>query len=126
MHDIVVYDQQRRQPRSVIQPYTRSKSNIDEVVKQLDEPKAEVKQLTDKDGLDRSYDAENDISIIDNTIYIAGTHSGRASDWYYDSFKVPSLWAVVPLVNQYKSFMLGMKAVPYIGDLARKANLAFP
>ena len=51
---------------------------------QIDEPKAEVKQLTDNDGLDRSYDAENDISVIDNTVYISGTKIGSASDWYDD------------------------------------------
>ena len=45
---------------------------------------AEVNQLTDKDGLDRSYSADNDLSIIDNTVYIAGTHMHRASDWYDD------------------------------------------
>ena len=51
------------------------------------EPKAVPKQLTDEDGLDRAYGAENDISIIDNTLYIAGTKVGRASDWYVDITK---------------------------------------
>ena len=92
-NDIVVYSQKKKQHHTVLQPYTRSKSNmdeeakkldtpkadvkqtytnpkrnIDEVVRQLDNPKAEVKQLTDKDGLDRSYDANNYISITDNTV----------------------------------------------------------
>ena len=53
LNDIVVYNQNKRQPRSVIQQVY-----IDEVVKHILEPKAEVKQLTDKDGLDRSYNAE--------------------------------------------------------------------
>lgn len=52
----------------VKQPYTNPKSNIDEVAGQLDKPKAEVTQLTDKDGLGRSCDANNDISIIVNTV----------------------------------------------------------
>ena len=70
---------------------------------------AEVNQLTDKDGLDRSYSADNDLSNIDNTVYIAGTHMHRASDWYDDFVKVPTLWNAVPIINQYKSFMFGMK-----------------
>ena len=49
----------------------RTNSDIYEVVKKLDEPEEEVKQLTDKDRLDNSNDAENDISVIDNTIGIA-------------------------------------------------------
>ena len=43
--------------------------------------KAEVNQLTDKDGSDRSYNADNDLSTIDNTLYIARTHIERAKDW---------------------------------------------
>ena len=66
------------------------------------------------------------ISITDNTVYIAGTHLGRASDWYDNIFKVPSLWIVVPIVNHYKSVMFGMEAMPYIGDLARQADKAIP
>ena len=50
----------------------------------------------------------------------------RPSDWYDDVFKVPSLWNAVPLVSQYKAFMFGMKALPYIGDLARKADSGVP
>ena len=48
----------------------------------------------------------------------------RASYWYDDNFNVPSLWNVVPIVSQYKSVMFGMKAIPYIGDLARQADKA--
>ena len=70
------------------------------MVKNIDEQN--VKQLTDKDGLDRSNSADNDISIIDNTVYIARTHLGRASDLYDDIFKVPSLWHAFPILNQYK------------------------
>ena len=62
-----------------------------------------MKELTDKDGLDRSYAAENDLSNIGNTVYIARTHVNRASDLYDDFFKVPSLWNAVPIVNHYKS-----------------------
>ena len=36
----------------------------------IDEPKEDVKQLSNKHGLDKSYDATNDISIKDNTIYV--------------------------------------------------------
>ena len=113
-------------PHTVLQPYASPKSDLDEVARQLEEPKAEVNQLTDKDGLGRSYVAENDLSIIDNTVYIAGTHMNRPSDWYADVFKVPSVWNAVPLVSQYKAFMFGMRALPYIGDLARKADLGVP
>ena len=81
------------------------KKDIDEVFENIDEPKVEVKQLTDKDRLDRSYSVDNDISIIHNTVYIAGTHFGRASNWYDDIFEVPSLWNAVPIANQYKYFI---------------------
>ena len=115
LNEIVVYDQKNTHHVSVIQP--RTNSDTGELVKKLDEPKEEVKQLTDKDGLDRSYDAANDISITDNTIYLAGTRIGRASDWYVDITNVPTLWNAVPILNQYKPFMFGMKARPYVGDL---------
>ena len=46
------------------------------------------------------------LSIFDNTSYIAGTMIGRASDWYDDIVKVPSLWNAVPITNQYKSFFV--------------------
>ena len=41
---------------------------------------------------------------IDNRVYIAETHIGRASDWYDDARTVPSLWNPVPIVNKYISF----------------------
>ena len=50
----------------------------------------------------------------------------RPSDWYDDVFKVPSLWNAVPLISQYKAFMFGMKALPYVGDLARQADKGVP
>ena len=68
LNDIVVYSQKKKIPHTVLQPYASPESDLDEVVRQLEEPQAEVKQLTDKDGLDRSYVAENDLSIIDNTV----------------------------------------------------------
>ena len=126
LNDIVVYSQKKKIPHTVMQPYASPRSDLDEVVKQLEEPKPELKQLTDKDGLDRSYEAKNDLSIIDNTVYISGTHMNRPSDWYDDVFKVPSLWNAVPLVSQYKAFMFGMKALPYVGDLARQADKGVP
>ena len=76
--------------------------------------------------MDRSYDAENDISIIDNTVYISGTKIGRTSDWHDDRVKVPSLWNAVPMVSQYKSFTFGMKVIPYKGDLASPADKVVP
>ena len=126
LNDIVVYSQKKKVPHTVLQPYASPKSDLDEVVRQLEEPKPEVKQLTDKDGLDKSYVAENDLSIIDNTRYIAGAEMNRPSDWYDDVFKVPLLWNAVPLVSQYKAFMFGMRALPYIGDLAQKADSGVP
>ena len=59
LNDIVVHSQ-KKIPHAVLQPYSSPKNDIDEVVRQLEEPKLEVKQLTDNDGLDRSYVAEND------------------------------------------------------------------
>ena len=106
LNDIVVYSQKKKIPHTVLQPYASPKSDLDEVVRQLEEPKAEVKQLTDKDGLDRSYVAENALSIIDNTVYIAGTKMNRPSDWYDDVFKVPSLRNAVPFASQYKPLYL--------------------
>ena len=48
----------------------------------------------------------------------------RASDWYNDFVKVPTLWNAVPKTIIIKFIMFGLTAVPYIGDLARKvANL---
>ena len=60
LNDIVVYSQEKKIPHTVLQPYASPKSDLDEVARQLEEPKAEVKQLTDKDGLDRSYVAGKD------------------------------------------------------------------
>ena len=77
LNDIVVYNQKKR----------RTRRDIDEVAKKTDEQHADVNQLTDKDGLDRSYSTNNDLSIIGNTVYIAGTHMNRASDWYDDFVK---------------------------------------
>ena len=59
------------------------------------EPKEVPKQLTDNDGLDRAYAPANCVSIIDNTLHIAGTKVGGASDWYDDITKVPTLWNAV-------------------------------
>ena len=53
LNDIVVYSQKKKIPHTVLQPYASPMSDLDEVVRQLEEPKAEVKQLTNKDGLDR-------------------------------------------------------------------------
>ena len=126
LNDVAVYSQKKKIPHTVLQPHASPKSDLDEVVRQLEKPKAEVNQLTDKDELDRSYVGDNVLSIIDNTVYIAGAHMKRPSDWYDDLFKVPSLWNAVPLVSQYKAFMFGMKALPYVGDLARQADKGVP
>ena len=61
---------------------------------------AEVNNLTDKDGSDRSYSVDNEFAIIDNTVYIAKAQMTRASDWYDDIVKVPTLWNAVPIINQ--------------------------
>ena len=91
-------------------------------MKKLDE----LKQLTDKYGLDRAYDAANCRSIIDNTVYISVTQIGRASDWYVDITKVRTFANLVPIVHQYKSFMFGMQALPCVRDFARKFDAALP
>ncbi|MFM7985891.1 MAG: hypothetical protein ACKPKO_41905 [Candidatus Fonsibacter sp.] len=59
-------------------------------------------------------------------MYISGTKLNRISDIYDDITKVPTIWKVVPAINMYKPLMFGMKAVPYIGDLARKVGDALP
>ena len=84
------------------------------------EPKAAPKQLTDTDGLDRAYGAADDRSIIDNTLYISRLKVGRASDWYDDITKVPTLWNAVPIVNQYTSFMFGIKALLYVWGFSKE------
>ena len=61
--------------------------------------KAEVNQLTDKAGSDRSYNADNDLSIIDNTLYIARTHIERANDWYDDFVKCANIRECRPNKN---------------------------
>ena len=40
------------------------------------------KTLPDRDGWDREYDEANDVSIQENTLYIAETRLARPSDWY--------------------------------------------
>ena len=65
----------------------------------IDAQKVEVQQITDDDGLGRSYSDDIDISIVDNTVHIAKTRVGRGSYWYDDNFKVPSLWDAVPISN---------------------------
>ena len=79
--------------------------DIDGSVTNMDEPKVEVEHLTFKDGSDKTYDAENDLSIIKSTVYISGTKIDRASDWYDDILEVPSLWNAAPVVNQWKHFV---------------------
>ena len=63
---------------------------------------------------------------LTKTIYISGTTIGRASDWYADIVKVPSIWNAFSIINQYKSSMFGMKASPYIGEVARKVDNVAP
>ena len=40
--------------------------------------------------------------------------------------KVPKLWNAVPQIKHYKSFMFGVKALPYAGELAKQADKGFP
>ena len=48
------------------------------------QPRNDIQQeeLTDRDGLDMAYKSSNDIAIIGNTLYIAGTKKDRLGDWY--------------------------------------------
>ena len=95
--------------------------------KQILQPRNHIQQvaLTDRDGLDMAYKSNNDIAIIGNTLYIARTKH-RFSDWYVKITEIPTLWNAVPIINQYKSFMLGLQALPYLGNLAGKADAAVP
>ena len=99
----------KKQPRSVIQH-----RDIQEEVNKIHEPKAEVTQLTDKDGLDRSYDAENNLSLIDHTVCIPGTKIGRASAWYDDIVKAPSLWNAGLVIGHYIIFGWYANSILYI------------
>ena len=47
LNDIVVSSQKKKIPHTVLQPYVSPESVIDEVVKHINTPKPEVKQLTD-------------------------------------------------------------------------------
>ena len=79
---MAVYNKKKRLVKSIAS-VAKSKIFLSEVVKHLEEPKEVVKKLgepkavannvTDKAGLDRAYDAADDISVIYNTLYIAGT-----------------------------------------------------
>ena len=40
--------------------------------------------------------------------------------------KVPTAWNAVPIANQYKSSVFGMKALPYVGYLSKKVDTAVP
>ena len=49
-----------------------------------------------------------------------------AGHTYGDITKIPTLWTVVPVINHSKSFMVGTEALPYVGDLAKKADIVIP
>ena len=69
-----------------------------------------------------AYSQNNDIASIGNTLCIARTKTDRLSDWYDKMTKIPTLWNAVPIINQYKSLILGMQALPYVGNLAGKSR----
>ena len=50
----------------------------------------------------------------------------RASDIYDDITKVPQFWNAVPIINRYRSFMFGTKALPYVGELAKQVDKGLP
>ena len=87
-------------------------------------PKEVSKQLTVNDGLEKAYATAHDISITYNTLYIDEKIAGRASDWHDNITKVPTLWHAAPRVNQYRSIMFGMNALPYVQLLARSTDMA--
>ena len=66
------------------------------------------------------------MSTIKNTLYISGTKVNRISDIHDDITKVPKFWNAIPVINHYKSFMLGMKALPYVGELAKQVDNVVP
>ena len=110
--DIVVYNKKKR----------RTRRDIDEVVKKTDEQQAGVNQLTDQDGFDRSYCADNDVAVIDNTVYIAGTYMNTASTWYADFVKVPTLWNAVPItINRKILYVWNESSTKYRG-LSKDGN----
>ena len=83
---------------------------------QILQPRNHIQQvaLSDRDGLDMAYASNNDIAIIGDTLYIAGTKKDRLSDWYDNITKIRTLCNAVQVINQYTSFMLGMQALPYL------------
>ena len=50
----------------------------------------------------------------------------RISDICDDITKVPKFWNAVPVINHYKSFTFGMKALPYVGELAKQVDKGIP
>ena len=54
LDDIVVYNQKKR----------RTRRDIDEVAKKIDEHRAEVNQLKDTYGLGKSYSADNNYQLL--------------------------------------------------------------
>ena len=73
--------------------FTNKQSNtkVNEEAIKVVAPKAVLKCI--------AYAAANEISIIDNTLYIAGAKLGRASDWYDAITQVPTLWTAASIVN---------------------------
>ena len=78
--------------------------------------KAEVNNLTDQDGTDRSYSHDNELAIIDNTVCIAKPQMKRANDWYDDFVKVPTLWNAVPItINRKILYVWNESSTKYRG-----------
>ena len=90
------------------------------------QPRRHIQQvaLTNRDELDMAYESNSDIASIGNALYRSRTKQNRLSDWYDNVTKNPTIWNAVPIINQYNSFMLGMQALPYLGNLAGKADAA--
>ena len=116
-----LYNKKRTHIRTQITPLAKLLDEPKKAAKKLEEPK---QQIAETYGLDKAYDAKHYISTIDSTLYVVGKKIGRASYWYVDITKVPTLWSDVLIIHLYNFLMCAMKALPYIGYLARKADRA--
>ena len=130
MNDLQQITEGITKPEQLLKPI----NHIQQIVSDISKPEQKIQPinhiqevaLTDRDGLDRAYKSDNDIAIIGDTLYIAGTKKERLSDWYDNFIKIPTIWNAVPFISQYKSIMAGAQMLPYLGEILGKADAAVP
>ena len=130
MNDLQQIAKDISKPEQLLQPINHIQQIVSDISKpeQILQPINHIQEvaLTDRDGLDRAYKSDNDIAIIGDTLYIARTKKERLSDWYDNMIRIPTIWNAVPFISQYKSIMAGARMLPYLGEIAGKADAAVP